>query len=92
MYQVAGMGERLPVVSIGWLAIGTVRTSRLAIAKIIINYWTQRLQRQGIVKIDYTLFFIGLAGLGLNKILWTITRAEALEILKENWRSGNNQH
>ena len=71
MYQVAGMSERLPVVSIGWLAIGAVRTLRLAVAKIIIKHWTQRLQQQGIVKIDYTLFFIGLAGLGLNKILWT---------------------
>ena len=69
MLEMATAGERLPVVSIGWLAIGAVRTSRLAIAKIIINYWTQRLQQQGIVKIDYTLFFIGLAGLGLNKIL-----------------------
>ena len=68
MYQVATAGKRLPVVSIGWLAIGAVRASRLAIAKIITNYWTQRLQQQGIVKIDYTLFFIGLAGLGLNKI------------------------
>jgi len=75
MLEMATAGERLPVVSIGWLAIGAVRTSRLAIAKIIIKHWTQRLQQQGIVKIDYTLFFIGLAGLGLNKILWTITRA-----------------
>ena len=72
MLEMATAGERLPVVSIGWLAIGAVRTSRLAIAKIIINYWTQRLQQQGIVKQnDYILLFIGFAGLGLNKILWT---------------------
>ena len=72
MYQVAGMGERLPALLLYKLAIGAVRTSRLAIAKIIIKHWTQRLQQQGIVKKDdYTLFFIGFAGLRLNKILWT---------------------
>ena len=70
MLEMATAGERLPVVSIGWLAIGAVRTSRLAIAKIIIKHWTQRLQQQGIVKQnDYILLFIGFAGLGLNKIL-----------------------
>jgi len=87
MLEMATAGERLPVVSIGWLAIGAVRTSRLAIAKIIIKHWTQRLQQQGIVKIDYTLFFIGFAGLGLNKILWTITRASARASAQQPERS-----
>ena len=49
MLEMATAGERLPVVSIGWLAIEAVRTSRLAIAKIIIKHWTQRLQQQGII-------------------------------------------
>jgi len=72
MLKVATTGERLPALLLYKLATGAMRTLRLAIAKIIIKHWTQRLQQQGIVKQnDYILLFIGFAGLGLNKILWT---------------------
>ena len=72
MLKVATTGERLSALLLYKLATGAMRTLRLAIAKIIIKHWTQRLQQQGIVKQnDYILLFIGFAGLGLNKILWT---------------------
>ena len=70
MLEMATAGERLPALLLYKLAIEAMRISRLAIAKIIINYWTQRPQQQGTAKKDdYTLLFIGFAGLGLNKIL-----------------------